>query len=69
LFNRIFFGTLKNEKQNNTNFADLNRSEFLILLILIIALVFLGLNSSFVTALTFLPIKRILKNAFWRGRK
>ena len=69
LFNRIFFGTLKNEKQNNTNYADLNRSEFLILLILIMALIFLGLNSSFVTALTFIPIKRILKNAVWRGRK
>ena len=69
MFNRIFFGTLKTEKQNNTNYADLNRTEFLILLVLVIALVFLGLNSSFVTTLTYWPVKRIIKNAILKGRK
>jgi len=69
LFNRIFFGTLKNEKENTTKHADLNRSEFLIFLFLIAAMLILGLNSSFVAALTFIPIKKIIQNAIFRGRK
>ena len=68
LFNRLAFGTLKNEKQNTTNYADLNRSEFWILFFLVVVMLILGLNSSFVTALTLIPIKRIIKNSIFKGR-
>ena len=48
LFNRVCFGTLKTEKQNIINYADVNRSEFLILLFLVIAMLVLGLVPSFI---------------------
>lgn len=55
LFNRVAFGTLKVSK-----FADLNRTEFYILLILMIAMLVLGLYSEIITDMTSTPIKQIL---------
>jgi proton-translocating NADH-quinone oxidoreductase chain M len=60
LFNRVSFGTLKNENEVVENYADLNRAEFYILVILTIAMVTLGVHSTFITSLTSVPIKKIL---------
>jgi NADH:ubiquinone oxidoreductase subunit 4 (subunit M) len=60
LFNRVSFGTLKNENEVVENYADLNRVEFYILVILTIAMVTLGVHSTFITSLTSVPIKKIL---------
>lgn len=47
LFNRIVFGTCK-----ISEFSDINRSEFYILFILLIAMFMFGLNSDIITSLT-----------------
>ena len=60
LFNRLAFGTLKNEMENGVYYADLNRAEFYILCVLTIAMLILGVHSSFITELTVVPIKKII---------
>jgi NADH-quinone oxidoreductase subunit M len=60
LFNRVCFGTLKIETENVANYADLNRAEFYIFLVLTIAMLVLGVHSAFITNLTSVPIKKIL---------
>lgn len=61
VFNRLFFGTLKTEKQNTTNYADLNRSELFILLYYACGMLLFGLNSSSITLLTYVPIDFIMQ--------
>lgn len=60
LYNRTAYGTLKTEKQNITNFADLNRSEFLMLSFLCIGMLILGLKASFITDFLFWPVEYAL---------
>ena len=60
LYNRICGGTLKNAQENVANYADLNRPEFYIFFVLLVAIFFLGLYSGILTDLTILPIKKIL---------
>ena len=60
LFNRLAFGTLKSETENGIYYADLNRAEFYILCVLTVAMLVLGVHSSFITELTVVPIKKIL---------
>jgi len=63
LFNRLAFGTLKNEIENGANYADLNRAEFYILCVLTLAMLVLGIHSAFITQFTIVPIKLILLGA------
>jgi len=60
LFNRVAFGTLKIETETTEHYADLNRAEFYIFVVLTIAMLVLGLHSTMVTNLTAAPIKKIL---------
>jgi NADH-quinone oxidoreductase subunit M len=60
LFNRVSFGTLKIETETVANYADLNRAEFYIFVVLTLAMLVLGIHSAFITSLTNLPIKSIL---------
>ena len=66
LFNRVCFGTLKNENEIVDSYADLNRAEFYILITLTVAMLILGLNSIFITNLTSLPIKKILLSTVFK---
>ena len=66
LFNRVCFGTLKNENEIVYSYADLNRAEFYILITLTVAMLILGLNSIFITNLTSLPIKKILLSTVFK---
>ncbi len=62
LFNRVVFGSLniaKNDENTNIQLRDLNRNESLIFLALALVMIILGLNSSFITALTNYPIQEI----------
>ena len=61
IYNRVVYGTLKIESENVSNYTDLNRDEFYILVILTIAMLILGIHSSFVTTLTNMPINAILE--------
>jgi len=60
LFARICFGTLKNESENVNQYADLNRSDFYVFLVLIIAMLSLGVYSECITNLTYLPILQVI---------
>jgi len=60
LFNRICFGTLKNENENTDTYGDLNRIDFYVFLILISAMLILGVYSECITNLTAAPILKIL---------
>ena len=60
LFARLSFGTLKNEKENINKYADLNRKEFYILIVLAMSMLILGLSSEGITNLTYLPLLKIL---------
>jgi len=60
LFNRVFFGTLKNESEVIINFADLNRMEFYVLVLLTLMIFVFGVYSSFFLNIINLPIKYIL---------
>ena len=64
IFNRLAFGTKKKAEENVAEYADLNRVEFYILLILVIAVILLGVYSSWVTGLAGLAVKKILSNKF-----
>jgi proton-translocating NADH-quinone oxidoreductase chain M len=64
LFNRVCFGTLKNENEVVNSYADLNRVEFYIFVTLTLAMLILGLHSSFITSLTTIPIKKIILATF-----
>lgn len=59
-FNRICFGTLKIETETIAEYADLNRREFIILSVLLIAMIILGVYSSAITDLTDPAIQHIL---------
>lgn len=61
LFNRVAFGTLKTTYISE--FTDLNRREFLVLLSLLIPMVILGLTASFVLDFVHLPVKAIIISA------
>ena len=63
LFNRVAFGTLKEGNDNIRVYADINRRELYILLILVTAMVLLGISSASVTDLIAEPVKQILVNA------
>jgi NADH-quinone oxidoreductase subunit M len=60
LFNRSAFGTLKIKIDNIKFYADINRREFGILLVLAIVMLALGIYSVGVTNLTLIAIKKIL---------
>lgn len=60
LYNRIAGGTLKTENENVANYADLNREEFYILVVLIIGTIVLGLYSGSVTDVTTIAVKEII---------
>ncbi len=60
LFNRIFFGTLKDGNEVIMAFADINRMEFYILSFLTIMIIIFGLYSTFFLNLINLPIKYML---------
>ena len=49
LFNRVCFGTLKNESENVDQYADLNRSDFYVFFVLITAMLTLGVYSECIT--------------------
>jgi len=66
LFNRICFGTIKNEDENVNRYVDLNRSEFYIFVTLFVAMLVLGLSSFFITSLTSLSIKKILLSSMFK---
>lgn len=66
LFNRVSFGTLKIESETVENYADLNRAEFYIFVVLTIAMLVLGIHSTFITNLTSLPIKNILLTTIFK---
>jgi NADH:ubiquinone oxidoreductase subunit 4 (subunit M) len=66
LFNRTCFGTLKNEAEVVANYADLNRVEFYIFVVLLLAMLFLGLHSVFITNLTSVPIKKLLLSSIYK---
>jgi NADH:ubiquinone oxidoreductase subunit 4 (subunit M) len=51
---------LKNEKENVDQYADLNRAEFYIFVVLTVPILVLGVYSGIVTDLTSLPIEKIL---------
>ena len=61
VFNRVSFGTLKTPSENIANYADLNRGDLYILLVLTIGMIALGLNSSLITSLIELPVNNILE--------
>jgi len=61
LFNRVAFGTLKTTYISE--FTDLTRREFLILLSLLIPMLLLGLTASFVLDFVHLPVKAIVLSA------
>jgi NADH:ubiquinone oxidoreductase subunit 4 (subunit M) len=60
LFNRVAFGTLKIETETVEHYADLNRAEFYIFVVLTVAMLVLGLHATMITNLTTIPIKKIL---------
>lgn len=66
LFNRIFFGTLKIENEVISNYAELNRTEFYILLLLTVVMLSFGLQSTFFLTLINLPIKYILLTGLFK---
>ena len=59
-FNRISFGTLKIETESISEYADLNRREYIILLVLLMGMIIFGVYSSGVTDLTDTAIENIL---------
>ena len=67
VYNRVAGGTLKNEKDNGSNYADINREEIIVLFFLTLGMVVLGLNAELVTNLTYMPILDILKMATWKS--
>lgn len=60
MYNRVVFGTLKTTYISE--FTDLNRREFLILLSLLIPMVLLGVTANFVLDFIHLPVKNIISN-------
>jgi NADH-quinone oxidoreductase subunit M len=60
LFNRISFGTLKTTT-NASHYADLNRSEFYMFLMLLIPMLLLGVYSGCITTVTSLPVNAIVE--------
>jgi len=66
VYNRVAYGTLKTPKDHVWNYADLNREEIYILIVLTIAMVVLGINSAFITNLTNVPINTILEIVKWK---
>ena len=61
LFNRVAFGTLKTTYISE--FTDLNRREFLILVALLLPMIVLGLTASFILDFVHLPVKAIVVSA------
>lgn len=61
MYNRIFFGTLKYEKETVAYYADINRNEFYILFTLLVPILILGLNPSLITTFIQLPVATILE--------
>jgi NADH-quinone oxidoreductase subunit M len=60
VYNRVSFGTLKRPSENISNYADLNRGEFLMLLVLTIVMITFGINGTLVTAFTHMAVRKIL---------
>jgi|GEM_PF-3994961 len=60
LYNRISFGTLKEPRENVNHYADLNRGEFYMFVALMIVMFALGVNSSIVTGLTSVAVRKII---------
>lgn len=63
LFNRIIFGTLKTKYIPFISFTDITRNEAIILYVLAVEMFLLGVNSNFITELTYLPVATILASA------
>ena len=59
-FNRMSFGTLKIETESIAEYADLNRREYIILLVLLLGMIIFGVYSSGITDLTDPAIQNIL---------
>jgi NADH:ubiquinone oxidoreductase subunit 4 (subunit M) len=60
LYNRVSFGTLKEPSENVSHYADLNRGEFYMFVVLMIVMFALGINSTIVTSLTSVAVRKIL---------
>jgi NADH-quinone oxidoreductase subunit M len=60
LYNRIAFGTLKDPGENVNQYADLNRGEFYMFVVLMIVMFALGINSTIVTSLTSVAVRKII---------
>ena len=67
LFNRVSFGTLKTDTESISSYADLNRPEIYILVVLAAAMFALGLYSTVVTTTTCVAIKKILWIASYKS--
>ncbi len=59
LYNRIMFGTLKSISVRQ-NYIDITKNEAIVLIILVISLLILGVQSSWITDLTQLSINKII---------
>ena len=66
LYNRVSFGTLKSDRENIPRYADLNRPEVYILVVLAAAMLALGVDSAFITDITCGPIKYILLTTVYK---
>ena len=63
LYNRMASGTLKTETDNVSVYADLNREDLIVLLLLAIPMLIFGLHSELITNLTDVTINEILELA------
>jgi len=61
MYNRIFCGTLKNEKETVSQYADVSRQEFYILLTLLLPILIIGVNSSILINYVDVPVANILE--------
>jgi len=68
LYNRISFGTLKKPEENVNRYADLNRGEFYMFFFLMIVMFALGINSTIVTSLTSVAVRKIIVCAYAKKR-
>ena len=60
MFNRTTFGTLKSNTENIAVYADITRPEVYVFVAMLAGMIALGLDSSPITHLTSLPIKKML---------
>jgi len=69
LYNRVSFGTLKTPSENVDRYADLNRGEFYMFVVLAIVMLVLGINSTIITGLTGVAVRKILVSSKAKKRR